>query len=252
MACRTKEKNKIVLGVDSALGGESSGRDVLLSLVVPCFNEASILASSVKTLDYFLYDGSTDSTQSLLYNLTQSLLYHRIICYSPNHGKGAALKVGFREAHGKYCAFCDADLAVDLKLLPLLLDAVRSGNDAAIASKWHPRAQVQYPYWRRWLSRLNSILLSRIVGMKIPLYDLQCGMKLFCRSSCWQTLVGAQQNGWLWDAEVLIRLYRQGRHIVEIPAILKHQLDNRSSRIFSVRSILQIVRDYWHLRRPLR
>ena len=94
-----------------------------LSLVVPCYNEAENVApfqAAVMTAfdgcgyDYeliFVDDGSADAT---LHNLKK--LYARkacpvkVISFSRNFGKEAAIYAGMQHARGDYISLIDADL----------------------------------------------------------------------------------------------------------------------------------------------
>ena len=94
-----------------------------LSLVVPCFNEAESVALFQDAVvqafhgcgyDYeiiFIDDGSKDAT---LHNLKKLYALHRcpvkIISFSRNYGKEAALYAGMEHAHGEYISLIDADL----------------------------------------------------------------------------------------------------------------------------------------------
>ena len=94
-----------------------------LSLVVPCYNEAEnvlpfhqavLSAFSVCNYDYeiiYVDDGSTDAT---LFNLKK--IYDnrncpvKIVSFSRNFGKEAALYAGLEQTEGEYISFIDADL----------------------------------------------------------------------------------------------------------------------------------------------
>lgn len=242
-------------------GGSAPALAPRLSLVVPCYSESALVADSVNRLCAFLEanlpghevlwvdDGSQDGTSNIIRQQIAQRPDHRLITLPSNRGKGGALMAGLAEARGELIGFCDADLAIELSVLPLLVAALEPGADAAVASKWHPQAHVAYPAWRRLLSRMNARVGAAI--LQLPFHDTQCGMKLFRAATCRQYLLACQQTGWLWDAEALARLHRAGRKVVEVPAALD-QRAQRPSRVFSVRSVLRLLRDYFRLARALR
>lgn len=241
--------------------GSAPARAPRLSLVVPCYNESALVLASVERLAAFMEarlptheiiwvdDGSQDGTSALIRQQIAHRPGHRLITLPANRGKGGALMAGLAEANGELIGFCDADLAIELPVLPLLIAALEPGADAAIASKWHPQAHIAYPAWRRLLSRMNARVGAAI--LRLPFHDTQCGMKLFRAATCRQHLLACRQTGWLWDAEALARLHRAGRKIVEVPAALD-QRAQRPSRVFSLRSILRLLADYFRLARSLR
>ena len=94
-----------------------------LSLVVPCYNEAeNVAAFQQETIqafdgcgyDYeivFVDDGSKDATMFQLKKLFQAQACPvKVVSFSRNFGKEAALYAGLKETCGEYVALIDADL----------------------------------------------------------------------------------------------------------------------------------------------
>src|SRR5580692_3229489 len=105
-----------------------------LSVVVPAYNEEERLPRTLARLhEYYssqdypydvtvVSDGSKDGTSALVREFAASHPNIDLIDYSPNRGKGNAVRVGMLRAKGDYILFCDADLATPQeeteKLLP--------------------------------------------------------------------------------------------------------------------------------------
>lgn len=93
-----------------------------ISVVVPCYNEAptilefhKLLTESLKkeNLTYELImvdDGSEDDTMEKLRNITKKDKSVKVISFSRNFGKEAAMLAGLKHCNGKYVAIMDADL----------------------------------------------------------------------------------------------------------------------------------------------
>lgn len=94
-----------------------------LSLVVPCYNEAENIRpfqeaaiEAFKGCGYdfeivYVDDGSKDATLHNLKKLhTEQLCPMKVISFSRNFGKEAALFAGLEKAEGEYICFIDADL----------------------------------------------------------------------------------------------------------------------------------------------
>ena len=94
-----------------------------LSFVVPCYNEQENVAAFQAAVmdafrdrpyDYeivFVDDGSADATLSALRELfAQQLCPVKVVSFSRNFGKDAALYAGLKHACGEYISFIDADL----------------------------------------------------------------------------------------------------------------------------------------------
>ena len=98
---------------------------LLLSVVVPVYNQADSILANVDTIlerigsglgEPFelivVSDGSVDRTQEQLLELRDERV--RVFHYDRNLGKGYALKLGGLQARGQWIGFVDADLDLDL------------------------------------------------------------------------------------------------------------------------------------------
>ena len=113
---------------------------MLLSIVVPCYNEQEALPYFYKEIcrvaeemkashgaDFefiFVDDGSKDKTLSIARDLHQKDARVRYISFSRNFGKEAGILAGLEAAKGDYVAMMDADLQDPPALLPQMLDAL--------------------------------------------------------------------------------------------------------------------------------
>lgn len=113
---------------------------MLLSIVVPCYNEQEALPFFYKEIcrvagemkashgaDFefiFVDDGSKDDTLSIARGLRRQDKRVRYISFSRNFGKEAGILAGLEAARGDYVAMMDADLQDPPALLPRMLDAL--------------------------------------------------------------------------------------------------------------------------------
>ncbi|WP_339878759.1 glycosyltransferase family 2 protein [uncultured Algoriphagus sp.] len=117
--------------------------DFLLSIVVPCYNEAEniapLLARIEITLKEYSYevilvnDGSEDETQveiELANSMNQSVSYIR---FPRNFGHQAALKAGIDHANGDCIVTIDADLQKPPEAIPEMIALWQKGNDIVTA-----------------------------------------------------------------------------------------------------------------------
>jgi polyisoprenyl-phosphate glycosyltransferase len=116
-----------------------------VSVVVPCFNESEVIASTQNELDRclspsqkfnfeFIYvdDGSRDGTSSILRDLRKRDPRVRLIRFSRNFGHQAAVSAGIDHAFGDAVAIMDADLQDPPEVLLAMLE------------KWHEGFEVVY------------------------------------------------------------------------------------------------------------
>src|ERR687898_664649 len=93
-----------------------------LSLIVPVFNQERKISYSLKKIkqaielafsNYELIvvnDGSTDDSLTILKGIAMTDEHVHIISYTPNRGKGYAVRQGVLHSHGDAVIFLDGDL----------------------------------------------------------------------------------------------------------------------------------------------
>jgi glycosyltransferase involved in cell wall biosynthesis len=119
------------------------GNSVVLSVVVPCYNEKETIplfyeeiSKAVKELEsagvsvefIFIDDGSLDDTPTIIQELSERDDRARFIIFSRNFGKEAAMLAGLQAAKGDFVVIIDADLQHPPTLLPVMLEALKSGE----------------------------------------------------------------------------------------------------------------------------
>ncbi len=114
---------------------------MLISIILPCFNEEdniaevySRLTSVMQTLgeEYeliFIDDGSTDGTLVALTGLSAVDRNVKVVEFSRNFGHQAALCAGLDHAAGDAVIMMDADLQHPPELIPVLLERWKAGYD---------------------------------------------------------------------------------------------------------------------------
>lgn len=118
-------------------------------------------------------DGSTDQTAAVARSAGATVLQH-----GRNLGKGAALRTGLAEAHGRgfgWAVTLDGDGQHAPEDLPALLQCAAETGALLIVGNRMPDAQA-IPWLRRQVNRWMSRQLSRRAGRPLP--DTQCGFRL--------------------------------------------------------------------------
>lgn len=146
---------------------------MLISLVVPCYNEEESLpyfyAETTKVIDkmsgydaelIFINDGSTDGTLDELKRLAEKDSRVKYLSFSRNFGKEAAMYAGFCNAHGDYTAVMDADLQDPPSLLPQMVEKLESGEYDSVATRRYTREGE--PPVRSWFARRFYGLMNKI------------------------------------------------------------------------------------------
>jgi glycosyltransferase involved in cell wall biosynthesis len=192
----------------------------LLSVVMPCFNEADtvrdivkeVLASELVGELVIVDDGSTDATPDVLAELDDPRV--RVLVHSVNHGKGAALRTGFGAANLPYVIVQDADLEYDPAEYDKLLQPVLDGRaDVVYGSRFLGGAEHRVLYfWHTMGNRLLTLLSN--VATNLNLTDMETGYKLFRREVLDQLVIEEDRFG--VEPELTAKVARLGSRIYEV------------------------------------
>ena len=204
-----------------------------LSLVVPCRNEFRRLRPGAfldaterwPWLSFcFVDDGSTDATAERLAWLSNASPSMYAIYLRENVGKAGAVRAGIRHlcelSRTDLVGFLDADLATPLDEIPRFVRRFETAGPlaAVIGSRWpHLGAEIRRSSNRGIASLAVRALVRRILGA--PVWDTQCGAKVFPRDVAAEVFADPFRTQWLFDIEILARLGRARlrSQVVELP-----------------------------------
>jgi glycosyltransferase involved in cell wall biosynthesis len=179
-------------------------------LQVDRFREFATRHPDVRFL--FVNDGSTDDTASVLQSLSASApTRFEQLDGIVNHGKAEAVRVGMLHAltqGPRYVGYWDADLATPLTEIPRFVEALEIHPEYDICFGARVRLlgrAIERKRYRHYLGRLFATVASYVLDL--PVYDTQCGAKLF-RASSDTTLLFAEPFcvNWTFDVEIIARV----------------------------------------------
>jgi glycosyltransferase involved in cell wall biosynthesis len=199
-----------------------------ISIVIPVFNEASLVQSAAEELchaldqaglDYELIlaeNGSTDSTPEIVDGLSARLPRVRALHVGePNYGK--ALRQGILSARGTYVLSDEIDLC-DVDFYQRALPRLRSGEaDLVVGSKAARGARDERPQLRRLGTKVINGILRLTLGFRGT--DTH-GLKAFRRESLLPVVNACLVDKDMFASELVIRAGRMGRRVVEIPVVV--------------------------------
>lgn len=205
-----------------------------ISVIIPAYNEAGIIAQSLnETIKVFndfgckyeiivVDDGSSDDT---FQNALKASARHPNIIVKQlkaNRGKGRALKVGFRQCSGDYVVFLDADMELHPAQLQTFFDIMRLDDaDVVIGSKRHPNSRLNYRLQRKIISSVYFFLIKIFFGL--PIKDTQTGLKLFKYEVLKRVFPRILVKAFGYDLEILVNVHQLGYRIAEAPIVLDAQ-----------------------------
>lgn len=153
---------------------------MLLSIVVPCYNEAAALPHLYEALKQvgdelksrvnleliLVNDGSRDETLQLMRQLHQDDPRVQYCSFSRNFGKESAMLAGLEKSSGDYVVIMDADLQDPPDLLKEMLDIIETGQYDCVASRRVNRKGepvIRSFFARRFYKIINHISDTEIV-----------------------------------------------------------------------------------------
>jgi dolichyl-phosphate beta-glucosyltransferase len=194
-------------------------------ITVPCYNEADRLKCDVflnfvrehrDVMFIFVNDGSTDDTGRLLKSMSKTEAKNiRFMTLASNRGKAEAVRQGTLSAiaaGARYVGYWDADLATPLDPILDFVAELKKKSDLVLVMgarvQLLGRTIIRNSY-RHYLGRIFATFASVILRM--PVYDTQCGAKLFATSE--QVALAFRDpfiSRWIFDVEILARLVCRG------------------------------------------
>lgn len=211
---------------------DSSVDKPFVSIVVPAYNEASLIETNLKTLcqymeslesDYIweliiVNDGSTDETGEIAEVFASSRKNVRVLHHITNFRLGQALRYGFYNCKGDYVVTMDMDLSYSVEHIGKLLNAIRETKaKVVIASPYMRGGRISNVPWLRrflsvWANRFLSYTakggFSTLTGM-VRAYD-----RRFLR------MLNLKAMDMSINAEIIYKAMLLRARIVEIPAHL--------------------------------
>lgn len=234
---------------------------IKLSLLLPAYNEATVLPWSVRTLAAYAKDAlseynwqivivdnaSSDNTQAVMTDLQREqprLRYLRV----PVKGRGIALRTAWTELDYDISLYMDVDLAVSLEAVRPIIEAVANDNaDIAVGSRYAPGAKIERSVFRSITSVGYNILTKLFVGLKTR--DAQCGFKAIRKDIAQQLLPLVRDTKWFFDTELLVLAERRGLRVMEVPVSwVETRPALRKSKVKVLQTIVEYVIDLCRLR----
>lgn len=158
-----------------------------ISIVIPLFNEEESLEELFYRIDkvckehqytyevWFIDDGSTDHSWSIIENLKIQNPQIHGIKFSQNYGKSQALNAAFAKAKGEVVITMDADLQDFPEEIPELYNMVVKDN-YDIVSGWKKK-RYDNVMTKNLPSKLFNAAARRVSG--VYLHDFNCGLKAY-------------------------------------------------------------------------
>jgi glycosyltransferase involved in cell wall biosynthesis len=216
---------------------------VELTLVIPAYNEADRLPSTLQTVLTFLRnadftwellladDGSVDGTPAIAAaaEMVDPNVHHLQLAH---RGKAAAIREGVNAATGQFIIFTDADLSTPIEYVDQAFALLQAESDIVIGTREAPQSRrIGEPEYRHVMGRVYNAVVKFLVVPGIN--DTQCGFKGFRADVARDLFQSAQlyRNGPVpvrgplvtgFDIELLFLARKRGYRIHELPVVWRH------------------------------
>ena len=229
-----------------------SSDDPQLSILVPMYNEQENAPLLVDEIDrvitplgvpwelVLVNDGSTDGTLEVIEEMSRHDPRLRVVSYTPNRGRGAALRRGFRACRGDWVISTDADLSYAPSHMLRMIEILRSEPDVdvVLASPYMQGGRVEeVPFFRHFVSRMGNRFLRGTLPR--PVHTVTCVFRAYRR----EVLDGMEleSDGKEIHLEILSKAMAVGRSVREIPATLRNRKKGKSKSKFARTSLTHVV-----------
>ena len=216
-----------------------------VSIVIPVYNEAGHIESSLKnvvsrlqklSLDFELLvveSGSTDETRSIVRGLSAADGRIRLLCEDKRNGMGSAISLGFKNATGDYLFWMDCDSPYDLKYLSDALIMIK--NCDVVAGYRKSRSE-------GFKRKLYSWVFNAFVNLffSLGLKDINFSFKLFKRGVFKNVDITSKSS--FFAAEILIKCARRGYMIKQL-AVEYVPRSQGKSKLGNLRTVFHILKE---------
>jgi glycosyltransferase involved in cell wall biosynthesis len=191
-----------------------------ISVVIPVYNELQTIGRVIdRVLEcgfelevIVVDDGSTDGTREYL----EQFAHPQVRCYfhARNHGKGAALRLGFAAAKNPFVIVQDADLEYDPRDYSRVLEPLLDGRaDMVYGSRFLGGPHRVLFFWHYFGNRVITLVSNAVSDLNLT--DMETGMKAFRRDRLASLRLSA--NRFSFEPEITCKAARAGWRIYEAP-----------------------------------
>jgi len=220
----------------------SKGDTVLLSVVVPVFNEEDNIPELLRRLVgavravgqpaelVFVDDGSSDGTLQALRRFSSDMVEVVIVELARNFGQHAAVMAGFSKCRGEIVVTLDADLQNPPEEIPRLVAKMQEGYDVVGTI----RKDRDDPYLRRLASRVVNKVVARTTGHN--LHDYGCMLRAYSRQTVQAMLACPERQTFIPALAMVV-----ARKATEIEVDHAARIKGKSK--YSIRKLLRLNLD---------
>lgn len=199
---------------------QSSPDSMLVSVVIPCLNEAENIELCVTTAREVLAKSGIEGEVLVVDNASEddsaalATAAGARVVYEPRRGYGSAYLAGFAAARGRYIVMADADLTYDFNEIPRFVAELDGGAELVMGDRMeniHPGAM---PWHHRYIG--NPVLTGLLnLFFRTGIADAHCGMRALRKDVL--PRLDLRTTGMEFASEMVIRASKEKLRIAEFP-----------------------------------
>lgn len=198
-----------------------SSRDLDVSVVIPCLNEAQGIVAVVSEAKQALEQAGLDGEVIVVDNASEddSAALAReagaTVVTEPRRGYGSAYLAGLARARGEYIVMLDADGTYPLDRIGEFVDRLRRGADMVLGSRFKGTIEPgAMPWPNRYIG--NPILTGMLnLLFRSGVSDAHCGLRALRREAIPKLQLSA--TGMEFASEMVIKAGKRRMRIEEVP-----------------------------------
>jgi glycosyltransferase involved in cell wall biosynthesis len=194
--------------------------ELLVSVVIPCLNEAENIEACVRAAletiakheldgEVLVADNASEDGSAELARAAGA----RVIV-EPRRGYGSAYLAGFAAARGRYIVMADADLTYDFEEIPHFVEHLDAGADLVMGDRMDKIQPGAMPWLHRYVG--NPILSGTLnLFFRTGVRDAHCGMRAVRRSVL--PRLDLHATGMEFASEMVVRAAKEKLEITQFP-----------------------------------
>ena len=232
-----------------------------VSLVIPMYNESSIIEGAIKTFSEYLKskyedweliyvdDGSKDGCGDAVRKASEKEPRIRREGYPDNRGKGCAVRTGMLAAKGDIVVFTDCDNAYGEDAVGRMIDMFsESKADIIIGSRNLSKdGYKDYTFIRKLASKTYIKVIGIVAGFKFS--DAQSGIKGFRREAAQKVFRNCEVDRFAFDLEAIMIAQKAGFKIEEMPVTI---INHRESKVRVLRDAFKMLSDVRKMKKRIK
>jgi hypothetical protein len=194
--------------------------ELIVSVVIPCLNEAENIEACVKSAlealetsgiagEVLVADNASEDGSAELAEAAGARVIHE-----PRRGYGSAYLAGFRAARGRYIVMADADLTYAFAEIPRFVEHLDAGSDLVMGDRMDQIQPGAMPWLHRYVG--NPILSGTLnLFFRTGVRDAHCGMRAVRRDVL--PRLDLHATGMEFASEMVVRAAKEKLNISQFP-----------------------------------